>query len=174
MTVRIVVTGSECTGKTTLARALADRFGVRPVPEYLREYFEAAGGALTLEDAVPIAKGQLKAENEAEAAGVDPVISDTDLLSSVIYNRHYYGMCPEWIEKRLAERPCDHYFLCETDVPWEPDGQRDRPEQRAELQEQFRKELRGRNLPFTELRGNVEQRLNQAASIVQRLLDATS
>lgn len=174
MSVRIVVTGSECTGKTTLARALAERFGVKPVPEFLRKYFEAVGGVLTLEDAIPIAKGQLKAEKQAEAAGINPLICDTNLLSSVIYNRHYYGTCPKWIEQQLTARHYHHYFLCGTDVPWQADGQRDRPEQRAELQNHFREELLRRKVPFTELKGDVEQRLETAAEVVQELLEATS
>lgn len=40
---RVCVTGPECTGKTTLARALAEWAGVAWVPEASRAYAEAHG-----------------------------------------------------------------------------------------------------------------------------------
>ena len=39
--IRVVVTGSECTGKTTLAADLAARLSVPWVPEYARQYVAA-------------------------------------------------------------------------------------------------------------------------------------
>lgn len=170
MSVRIVVTGSECTGKSTLAAALAEHFGVPFVPEYLREYFVRKNGILTIEDAIPIAKGQLTSEHRLEDEGINPLICDTNLVSSVVYSRHYYGRCPQWIEERLAEREYHHYFLCGLDVPWQPDGQRDRPAEREGMQQLFRDELLRRGVEFTELSGSVAERLALAVPVVERLI----
>ncbi len=170
--VRIVLTGSECTGKSTLAKALADHYGVGFVPEYLREYFEQAGGTLTIEDAVPIAKGQLAGENVLEKCGTSPLICDTNALSSVVYSRYYYGACPAWIEEILEQRTYHHYLLCHIDVPWQADGQRDRPELREDMQTMFEKELQRRSLPYTPLSSSHEQRLAKAIAIIDRLLNA--
>ena len=38
--VRVVVTGSECTGKTTLAEALAGHYGTAAIPEYARRFVD--------------------------------------------------------------------------------------------------------------------------------------
>ena len=38
--IRLVVTGSECTGKTTLAARLAERYRTAWVPEFARAYAE--------------------------------------------------------------------------------------------------------------------------------------
>ncbi|GAB7022824.1 AAA family ATPase [Salidesulfovibrio brasiliensis] len=170
MPVRVVVTGSECTGKSTMAAALADRFGVPYAPEFLRDYFIMKEGVLTVEDAVPIAQGQINGEDALVRQGVNPVICDTNILSSVIYSRHYFGHCPEWIERQMRERAYDHYLLCGIDVPWVADGQRDRPAEREAMQNLFRNELKARGLPFTEVKGSVEERLAAAIPIVESLL----
>ncbi len=134
---RITVTGSECTGKSTLAGALASRFGALWVPEYCRAYQDSKGPVLTAQDVEPIASGQIAAFEEAEAAGSPLLILDTDLLSTVIYARHYYGACPDWIASEAVKRRADLYLLCDIDVPWLADGHRDRGEAREEMQGLF-------------------------------------
>lgn len=168
--VRIVLTGSECTGKTTLASDLSAHYGVTPVPEYLREYFEFKNGVLTIEDAIPIAEGQIRNEISTEKAGNNPLICDTNALSSIIYSRHYYGHCPQWIEQQLKDHPYHLYLLCETDIPWQADGQRDRPAEREHMQSLFRNELLKRKLPFVEISGDRKQRLDMAVRAVDRIL----
>lgn len=170
MPVKIVITGSECTGKSTMAATLAGRFGVPYAPEFLRDYYVMKEGVLTVQDAVPIAQGQIAGEDALVRQGVNPVICDTNILSSVIYSRHYFGHCPEWIEQQMRKRVYHHYILCNIDVPWVADGQRDRPAEREAMQSLFRNELKARGLPFTEVTGSVEERLAVAVSIVEPLL----
>ena len=134
---RVVVTGSECTGKTTLARALAKRFGAPWVPEFCRGWQDAKGRPLEAEDVEPIARGQVAEADAAEASAHDVVVLDTDLLSTAVYARHYYGACPAWIEKAARARLADLYLLCAPDLPWEADGQRDRGEAREEMHRLF-------------------------------------
>ena len=170
---RIVLTGSECTGKSTLAAMLAKHYKVECVEEYLREYFIAHNGVLTLEDAVPIAKGQIAAEDAVEDAmeekGADLLLCDTNILSSVVYNKHYYGTNPEWIEEAFTQREYTLYLLCGIDVPWEADGQRDMPEEREYMQGLFRAELEERNLPFVELTGDANKRFECAVTLIDSL-----
>src|SRR5918993_322386 len=64
---RIVVTGSESTGKSTLARELATHFGAIWVAEQSRLYAARARRALTAEDVAPIASEQIAAEDAALA-----------------------------------------------------------------------------------------------------------
>jgi NadR type nicotinamide-nucleotide adenylyltransferase len=170
MPMRIVLLGSECTGKTTLAAKLAEYFKIDFVPEYLREYFERKHGILTIEDAVPIAKGQLEKEQELENNGNVPLICDTDIITSIVYSKYYFRKCPEWIEKQAQKRKNIHYLLCDIDVPWVADGQRDRPEEREYMQNLFLTELRARNLPFNIISGNVQSRFEKSVIIVNNLL----
>ncbi|MCL4807974.1 MAG: AAA family ATPase [Thermoanaerobaculia bacterium] len=134
---RVVVTGSECTGKTTLARALAERFEAPWVPELCRAYREAKGSPLEATDVEPIARRHVAEADEAEARASGILVLDTDLVSTVVYARHYYGACAAWVEEAARERKADLYLLCEPDLAWEPDGQRDRGDRREEMHRLF-------------------------------------
>jgi NadR type nicotinamide-nucleotide adenylyltransferase len=169
--IRVVVTGSECTGKTTLASALAEHFDTLWVPEFVRRFVEEKGAAPEFADVEAIARGQMALEDRiaSEASGL--LIQDTDLLSTVIYSRHYYGDCPAWIENELRARAGDLYLLAGIDVPWAPDGdQRDRGDRRDEMQQLFRTALVERGNRWVEVTGPPEQRLDTATAAIDDLI----
>jgi NadR type nicotinamide-nucleotide adenylyltransferase len=169
--IRVVVTGSECTGKTTLARSLGEHYRVPVVPEYARRFVAAKGGAPAPRDVAAIARGQLALEDSTAAAADLLLIQDTDLLSTVVYGRHYFKQCPRWIEEALGRRGADLYLLADIDVPWVPDGdQRDRGDRREEMHDLFRRALLERNLPFVSVRGSRAERLRLAVAAIDRLL----
>ncbi len=171
LVIRVVVTGSECTGKTTLAEALAAHYETVWVPEYAREYVRERGAAPGYEDVDAIARGQIALEDEKAIAAARLLVQDTDLLSTVVYSHHYYGDCPEWVEAALLERAADLYLLSYIDVPWIPDGdQRDRGDRREEMHALFRGALKNRRLHFGEFSGPGRERLEAAAAEVDRLL----
>lgn len=170
---RIVITGSESTGKTTLARDLAAHHGVLWVPEQSRVYAERVGRVLTAEDVSHIASAQIAAEeaalDEAERRGERAVFLDTDLVSTVVYARHYYGTCPAWIEAEARARKAGLYLLAQIDLPWEADGVRDRPENRAEMHEAFRRTLEEFGARVCEVGGLGDARLRSALGCLRRL-----
>jgi NadR type nicotinamide-nucleotide adenylyltransferase len=140
---RIVVTGPECSGKTTLAHALGEALNSPVVPEAARLFAEWHGelSAATVE---PIATLSMRLEDEAVASLADAsatIVRDTDLVSTVVYARHYYGMVAPWVEDEAAARRGDLYLLCEPDLPWIADGIRDRPAHREEMRTAFAEAL---------------------------------
>ena len=171
--IRVVVTGSECTGKTTLAGALAEHYGAPRVAEYARQFVIETGAAPVQGDVESIARGQIALEDAAAAEAPPLLVLDTDLLSTVVYSRHYYGDCPAWVEEALRERLGDLYLLADTDVPWVPDGeQRDRGHRREEMQELFRRALSARDAGTVEVRGPHEARMATATAAVDRLISS--
>jgi len=169
--IHVVVTGSECTGKTTLAEALARHYETACVPEFVRDFVADKGAPPDAEDVTAIARGQIALRDKHAAATTNLLVHDTDLLSTVVYSNHYYGDCPAWIESALRERAADLYLLAGIDVPWVADGdQRDRGHRREEMQALFRDALVSRELPFAELSGRREERLTAAIAAVERLL----
>ena len=155
---RVCLIGPECTGKTTLAAQLSAHFGAPWVPEFAREYAERVARELTADDVEPIARGQMALEDAAwergrparrggGTAGGTPavpglLILDTDLISTVVYARHYYGTCPEWIEAAAKARKADLYLLTDIDLPWVADSLRDSAAPRERLYEQFAQTLK--------------------------------
>jgi len=170
--IRVVVIGSESTGKSALARALAAHYGTSWAPEYVREYLDAKGAPLTPEDVEPIARGQIAAEDAAVERAVRLVILDTDLASTAIYARHYYGAVPEWIARAARERCADLYILLDIDVPWTADAQRDRGDRREEMHALFVDGLAGMNVVV--VRGDWEERRRRAIEAVDEVLSAES
>lgn len=171
---KIVLTGGECTGKTTLARALAESHGTAWVPEAAREAVVAKPAPLGFEDVAPIARAHLAAADAAlhEAARRErpAVFFDQDLLSTSIYARHYYGDCPPWIERLATERVGDLYLLCLPDLPWTPDPARDRGDRREEMHALFAEALARSGAPFAEVGGRGSERLARAEAAVAALL----
>lgn len=126
---RICLTGPESTGKTTLAEQLSRELNVPWSAEYAREYAEARNNDLSAADVEPIARGEIALLDGAIARAVSThaslVLHDTDLMSTVVYARHYYGACPRWIEEEALRRRADSYLLLDTDVAWIEDAARD-------------------------------------------------
>jgi NadR type nicotinamide-nucleotide adenylyltransferase len=170
---RIVVTGSESTGKTTLARQLAEHFDALWVPEQARVYAERVDQALTAEDVAPMASEQIAAEDaamiDAGRRNVRWMFLDTDLLSTVVYARHYYGSCPAWIEAEARARLGELYLVTDIDVPWATDSVRDRPESRDLLHLEFQSVLTEFGARKCLVRGLGESRLAAAVRCIARL-----
>lgn len=175
---RIVLTGSESTGKSTLAAQLADHFHAALVPEFLRRYADEHQGRLGPEDVEAIARGQIGLEDRIAvesrshqpARTADLMILDTDLLSAVVYNRHYYGECPAWIEEEAARRAADLYLLLDIDVPWTPDPLRDRGDQREVMQTLFRDALEEHRLPWIAITGSWDERKRMSIAAIESVL----
>ena len=174
--IRIVVTGSECTGKTTLAQTLARYLDCPWSPEAAREYLARKRSALTAADVEPIARQQIAEEDLALAQADRLMVLDTDLVSTLVYARHYYGKCPQWIAQTARTRSGDLYLLCDIDLPWVADGpQRDRasPAARSAIHALFVATLDQARLSWLLVRGQGKQRTQQAlAAVHQHLVES--
>ncbi len=167
---KVVVTGSECTGKTTLVQALAGRFKTAFSTEGARNYLDQVQRPLSFADVEPIAHRQISLEGQALEQADNLVILDTDLLSTVIYSHHYYGECKNWIIEMAVSRIADLYLLCDIDVPWTEDGlQRDQGEleQRIEVHQAFISELNRIQARYAILSGDADTRLGHAITIIE-------
>src|SRR5436305_13834174 len=112
----------------------------------------------------------MAAGDEAAARAERLVILDTDLFSTAIYARHYYGAVPEWIALAARERRGDLYLLLDVDVPWAADAQRDRADRREEMHALFVDGLA--EAPVVVIRGDWEERRRRAIDAIDRVLRA--
>jgi NadR type nicotinamide-nucleotide adenylyltransferase len=163
----VVLTGPECTGKSTLAGELAARLEAVLSPEFARTYVERRRAPLSAADVEPIARGQIAAEDAASIHPARTVVKDTDLVSTVVYAHHYYGACPGWIERDARARLGHLYLLLAPDVPWLPDGwQRDDPQRRVALFGRFERTLRLWQAPVVEIGGTWDERRAAALAAI--------
>ena len=169
---RIVLTGSESVGKSTLGTQLARHYGVACVPEFVREYAATKGAPLDFRDHGPIAFGQMAQEDAYIARATSLLMQDTDVLSTVVYCHHYFGRCPAFIEDAAIARRPSRYLLLDIDVPWVADPLRDRGDRREELQQLFTDTLVRLGATFTTIRGNWETRFASATQCIDEVLAA--
>jgi NadR type nicotinamide-nucleotide adenylyltransferase len=168
--IKVVLTGSECTGKTELASRLGEYFDAPVAEEFVRAYAAECRGKIEFEDHEPIARGQIASENAAIGSAGELVILDTDLVSTVIYCKHYFGACPDWIVQQARERAADLYLLLVPDIPWIADGIRDRGNRREEIHSLFRLKLEELELNVLEIRGDRDRRFQTATAEIRRVL----
>ena len=122
-------------------------------------------------DVEPIARGQIAAEDRGAATAKGLLVLDTDLVSTTVYARHYYGACPAWIDQAARDRRGDLYLLCDIDVPWVADSVRDRPHHREHIHALFVEALNTLGAPYVLIRGSWAARLTTAVAAVSEVLD---
>ena len=117
-----------------------------------------------------IARGQIELENKAIRSAKKFIFCDTNILVTKIWSEtHFDGYCPPEIEKYSETFHYDYYFLTAIDVPWQADDLRDRPNNREEMFKSFNKLLEIKKLPYTLLEGTIEERINKAKKVLNRL-----
>lgn len=196
-TKRVILVGSESTGKTTLAGSLVAHYralgGVwattQRVPEYGREYTEvllarqgsvaedgqAASAEWAASDFAVIAVQQQKLEDAAAASGSPVLFCDTDAFATQLWERRYLGDASTAAFDALPVSPPRALYLLAdvVGVPFEQDGIRDGEGYRELMQQWFVDELDKRGERWVLVTGTREQRLATSISAVDEILAAT-
>ena len=167
---KIVITGPESSGKTTLVEALSIRLEIESIPEFARSYLENLNNKYKYEDLLIIAKEQQKAiDNKVQKGNL--LIVDTDLLTIKIWSEYKFGKCDEWIIQTLNLKKPDLYLLCKPDIPWEADPLRENQNDREELYQIYQEEIRKLEAPSVEISGSKEHRLSISIEAIQELIN---
>lgn len=175
---RICIVGAESTGKTTLARALAEHYRTHWVPEYGRVYSEemlARDGAYhwTSKDFAHIASTQCEHEEALAREANRVLVCDTDAFATGIWHRRYMGSRCEDVEKiAAAQKRPDLYLLADVKTPFVQDGTRDGEAIREWMHRTFVEELAKDRRPFVEVSGTHDERMRQATERIGALMRA--
>ena len=174
--IKIALFGPESTGKTTLAKQLAEYYKTEWVPEYAREYlqekWDKSQNICNVDDMLPIAYGQTKSENEYLLSANKYLFCDTNLMVTKVFSEVYYDYCDPLLDQAAREHEYDLVFLTDIDVPWEKDDLRDKAEGRESVFAVFKQSLIDNKKPFITLSGDKDLRLNKAISIIDDLTEA--
>lgn len=166
---RIAIVGPECTGKTDLARFLAEHYKTVWVPEFARTYLETLDREYTKADLPHIAKGQGVLEDSTAKQANRFLFCDTNLVVIKIWSEFKYGSCDPAILKEMHERTYDLHLLTDVDLPWEDDPLREHPDKRQELFELYEAELKSNNIRYQKIGGDYAARRSAALVAVDAL-----
>ena len=162
MTSKFVITGPECSGKSTLAEALAETYNCRLVREFARDFLNQLNRSYTYDDLLLIAKNQYANEKKMEKKSEKILICDTSIHTIKIWSHDKFNKCHPKIYD--LEENYKHYFLCSPEIPWEHDPLRENPKDRDRLFNIYIKELQ--NKPFTIVKGSIKERMKQVQKII--------
>ena len=189
---KIVAIGPESTGKSTICALLAKHFKTTWCPEYAREYLLQHGTDYSFETLETIGKGQLSLEEEYIAevnkqssnvkmnspltSDLSPLVSrvprllfiDTDMYVMKVWCEYVFGKCHQFVLDEIVSHKYDLYLLCNTDLPWVKDELREYPDEktRLELFNIYKDLLINQNVPWIELKGESDARLETAIEAV--------
>jgi len=162
---RIAILGGESSGKTTLAQALAQRFGTAWVPEYGRELWEQRDGHLRPGDMPAIGTRQVELERQLGRQARRWLFCDTTPMTTAFYSREMFGHVDPLLE-RLASRRYDRFVVCATDIAFTQDGTRRCARFRDRQHAFYLRELAERGWDFTLVAGSVDERVDEVASLL--------
>lgn len=181
---KIVITGPESSGKTTLAQDLAARLNARWVPEFARSYLAHLGRPYEHNDLKAIRLGQAAWEkwyehlsmqewekSEENRKNAQPLlICDTDWTVLHIWEQYKYDPTLSYPTLPATSSLHAFYLLCAPDIPWQPDPLREHPEERETLFDLYQNLLMRINTPYAIVRGNPTQRLQTALAAIREVL----
>lgn len=170
----ICLIGAECTGKTTLAQALAAQMGGLWVPEYLRTFTAEHGRTPRQCEQEHVLHAQLRQETQTlEVARQQQrswVFCDTAPLLTAIYSDCVFADASLYPEARALHARYALTLLLEPDIPWVADGlQRDGAAMRERVHALIVRELAASDLAYSQVSGSAEQRQLCAMDAVLRV-----
>ncbi len=160
---KIILTGAESSGKTTLAILLAEHFAVDLVLEYAREFIFNLDRDYVLNDLYTIFEQQISEENKTFKNSNISIICDTDVLTIYLWAKIKYEIDSKILYQNFVDNLKDKiYLLCEPDLPWEYDIQRENPKDTYMIHRHYIEILKNNNAQFVVINGQGEQRFLNA------------
>ena len=166
----LVLTGPECSGKSSLAAQLHAHLDWPLLPELARAYLDdrhAQSGIYRYRPSDLLNLASMQRQAEALKCNKDDAILDTDLLTLIVWWQEKFGPVPRQLSSQWQCQATRRYLLCKPDIPWQPDPQRENPSDRDRLYALYEAELSNRGCKYSICEGNEQARLAQALTAIK-------
>lgn len=165
---KICFYGPESTGKSFMAKRMAEKYETELVPEVARELIDT--NEFTVSDIVRIGEAHYERIHEKTKKANKLLMCDTDAITTQIYSEYYLNEVPAILHVLENKVKYDLYFLFDIDVPWIKDGLRDLGHLRNEMFVIFKEALDKRNISYIIVRGDWRQREMIVTQAIDKLL----
>ena len=164
---KIVITGPESVGKSTLCKQLAEYFNTVCIDEYAREFVEKQNGKYSFEDVEHIAEIQFNKFSQTIEGANNYVFFDTGLIITKVWFEEVYKKIPIYMNRFIMESAADMYLLSKPDIEWKRDSVRENSgEMRDYLFGKYKQNLEYYGFNYKEIEGKGEQRFLNALKAV--------
>ncbi|CAN5260649.1 multifunctional transcriptional regulator/nicotinamide-nucleotide adenylyltransferase/ribosylnicotinamide kinase NadR [soil metagenome] len=171
LALKVVILGTESTGKTVLAERLAADFNCTYVAEAARGII-ANSNHVSFDDLTLVAHEHAKRISEKAIANSPLLVIDTDIHTTKSYSQLLFGRKLMVTEEIYQTNKAQLYLYLNNDVEYIQDGTRLAEYERNLLDTSLREVLKRHHIPIIEIKGNWDERYAQARQQVNNLLAA--
>ncbi|MDP1561090.1 MAG: nicotinamide riboside transporter PnuC [Pirellulaceae bacterium] len=164
--------GAPSTGKTTLARTMAERHNTAWMPEYGAEFWleHQTNRRITRDQFEEIAPEHNRREDALRLQSRNYLFCDTNPMTTYLFAKDYHGTAGPVLTQLAmeAEKRYDLFFLCDTDIPYADTWDRSGDQKRKWFQQQILGDLAERRVPFLRISGALEDRVSQVNAVLRQ------
>lgn len=166
---KVVILGTESSGKSSLAQFLARRFGGTYVPEAGRELIPDSK-TCSYQDLEQVARTHAQLIEHESLQAKRALFIDTDIHTTMSYSQFLFGK-PLRVSPDIAEANKAHLYLyLDNDAPFIQDGTRLDESERNALDRSHRQVLDEAGIEYHVLRGTWDEKYEEAARLVEYAL----
>jgi len=169
LSVKVVILGTECTGKTTLTEKLAKHFNCSFVLEAGRDII-ANSNSFTFDDLHIVATEHAKRIDKTILANSPLVIIDTDIHTTKSYSQFTFEKELEISANIYNSNKANLYLYLNNDVEYLQDGTRLSETERNLLDLSHRQVLTDHNIDIIEIKGDWDERFKKAVEQVNKII----
>lgn len=166
---KIVILGTESTGKTTLTHKLAKHFNCSFVLEAGRDII-ANSNSFTFEDLLQVANEHARRINNAILEDNPLLIIDTDIHTTKSYSRFTFEKELELGLDIYNSNRANLYLYLNNDVIHVQDGTRLSEARRNDLDLSHRRALKEHKIEFVEIKGDWDERFEKAVEEINKVI----
>lgn len=170
MVIKVVILGTESTGKTILTEKLARHYNATAVFEAGRDIIPDSND-FSINDLYLVADEHARRIRESETKESPLVIIDTDIHITKSYGRFTFNEVLILDEHVYDVNKADLYLYLSNDVEFVQDGTRMDEIERNKLDISHREMLKEHNIPYIEISGNWDERFEKAVDKIDRLIE---
>jgi len=167
---RIIITGPECSGKSSLGEYLFQRLSFPMLQETSVQYLDQINRDYEYADLIQIAQIQDELEDNYLLNSSLPIICDTSFLVLFIWSQIKFGKVDTFITDGLNSRKKELFLLCKPDLPWVCGPHRENPADRFGLFDVYLKWLIEHECEFFVVQGTGEKRNSHTLKLLTEKL----